>query len=148
MPQLEVDILVLESFLKDKKYSRVKRISISLGKEAKHRLICILNCSINVHKFKRTSSRIIREFNKNIVGGVVVESVRGYWSYYGGLLERHYSCEICSSDLSKIKLNKSYRNIVKSELNRRILKEYVKNPSKPVSEMELRKRFYYGKCKK
>jgi hypothetical protein len=56
--------------------------------------------------------------------------------------------EISSSDLLKVKFSREKFRIVERELDGKLRTTYTRNPSKPKSQMEYRKRAYYGKCKK
>jgi hypothetical protein len=56
--------------------------------------------------------------------------------------------EISSFDLFKVRFSGEQRRIVEKALDGKLKKTYTKNPSKPKSDMEYRKRAYYGKCKR
>ena len=56
--------------------------------------------------------------------------------------------EISSSDLFKVRFSREQKQIVENALDSKLKKTYTKNPSKEKSQMEYRKRAYYGKCKK
>lgn len=56
--------------------------------------------------------------------------------------------EISSFDLVKVRFSREQRRIVEKALDGKLKTIYTKNPSKPKSQMEYRKRAYYGKCKK
>jgi hypothetical protein len=56
--------------------------------------------------------------------------------------------EISSFDLFKVRFSGEQRRIVEKALDGKLKTAYTKNPSKPKSDMEYRKRAYYGKCKR
>lgn len=102
-------------------------------------------------KFKRTPERIIHEINKNLKNIQLFSSSGGY--YYAAWAPYEYEATgyvvyLGESDLEKIKLKKEEKNKIRNALNAIPKKGYVYNPSKDKSEMEYRKRAYYGKCKK
>jgi hypothetical protein len=48
----------------------------------------------------------------------------------------------------KVRMRKDIKNTVNAWLGTRTVKEYKRNPPKELSQMELRKRMYNGKCKR
>jgi hypothetical protein len=147
--KLEIDIVVCkDNFRLD---SKIANIVIKLGNLSKLSLSYTPVPILNFNKFKRSPERIIREINKGI-HSIVFESsntitVLSFWSGFDSI-ETHHIFWIDEEDLSKLKLRKDQRAIVNGELGRKKVKYTVKKPSREKSQMEYRKRAYYGKCKK
>ena len=149
--KLEIDIVVCkDNFRLD---SKIANIVIKFGDLSKLSLSYTPVPILNFNKFKRSPERIIREINKGI-HSIVFESSNtttglSFWSGFGfDSIETHHIFWIDKEDLSKLKLRKDQRAIVNGELGRKKVKYKVKKTSREKSQMEYRKRAYYGKCKK
>ena len=135
-------------------YSRVESnhyiiYSIEVILSNKCSFIVRLQRHIGFHKFRCTAERIVREINKNI------SEVAFYNPQYMDVDHEVWMTstedDTCtfyleSPDLDKIKFSREHMKIVRKELEERYT--YTKNPSKPKSDMEYRKRAYNGKCKR
>ena len=128
--------------------STVQSIEITLSETCK--LVVTIQRPLNFHKFGRSSERIVRELNK------YVRSINFFhfpdymvWSSYAyDITEETYVLWIGSSDLDRVKFSLEQRKIVKKALDGKLKRDFSHNPSKPKSDMEYRKRAYYGKCKR
>jgi hypothetical protein len=99
------------------------------------------------HKFRYSAERVVRILNLNKEGiGVIRDyySIQTYWE----LEKTEEEFEISSFDLFKVRFSGEQRRIVEKALDGKLKTTYTKNLSKPKSQMEYRKRAYYGKCKK
>ena len=147
--KLEVDITVCkDNFRLD---SKIVDIVIKLGDLSKLSLSYTPVPILSFNKFKRSPERIIREINKGINSIVFKSTDLSLWCGYGGFFnstEEHHIFRIDEEDLSKLKLRKDQRAIVNGELGRKKVKYTVKKLSREKSQMEYRKRAYYGKCKR
>ena len=78
-----------------------------------------------------------------------VQSIDMAWSSYAyDITEETHVLWIGSSDLDRVKFSLEQRKIVKKALEGKLKRDFTHNPSKPKSDMEYRKRAYYGKCKR
>ena len=126
--------------------STVQSIEIILSKTCK--LVVTIQRPLNFHKFGRSSERIVRELNKYVRSiNFLHPSDLSFlaWSSYA---EETHVLWIGSSDLDRVKFSLEQRKIVKNALNGKLKRDFSHNPSKPKSDMEYRKRAYYGKCKR
>jgi hypothetical protein len=80
--------------------------------------------------------------------GIEFLRVREYYSPWTpwDCVDAEKEFEISSFDLFKVRFSREQRRMVEKALDLKIT--YTKNPSKPKSDMEYRKRAYYGKCKR
>ena len=98
---------------------------------------------LSYSKFRRTEERVIRKLNSGD-GQVILESSENY--YYSSPLALTTILYMDSSNLHKIRLSKDQRDTIERVIRERSRKVRVYNPSKPTSQMELRKRMWkYGK---
>ena len=108
-----------------------------------------IQSSLNFHKFGRSSERIVRELNKYVRSINFLHSSdyidRSFYAAYDITVETHVLW-IDSSDLYRVKFSLEQRKIVKKALDGNL--KFSHNPPKPKSDMEYRKRAYYGKCKR
>lgn len=125
--------------------STVQSIEITLSETCK--LAVTIQRPLNFHKFGRSSERIVRELNKYVRSINFLHYSSYYMPSYDITRETHVLW-IGSSDLDRVKFSLEQRKIVKKELNGKLKRDFSHNPSKPKSDMEYRKRAYYGKCKR
>ena len=126
----------------------VQSIEIILSETCK--LIVIIQRPLNFHKFGRSSERIVRELNKYVRSINFLHSpyyMARYFHDYDTTEETHVLW-IDSSDLYCVKFSLEQRKIVKKALDGNLKRNFSHNPPKPKSDMEYRKRAYYGKCKR
>jgi hypothetical protein len=147
--RLEVDLMVYKRRLSPLRVT-LEKITIKLGNESTHILTYFPQSPINFSKFRRKSERIIRELSRGAKKLRIESPSDIIWSKWVNYeyLEAHYVCWVDSEDLMKVGMGRELKSVVKSFINRRITKIYTRNPSKPKSDMEYRKRAYYGKCKR
>jgi len=128
--------------------STVQSIEITLSETCK--LVVTIQRPLNFHKFGRSSERIVRELNKYVKSINFLHSpdYMAWSSYAYDITEETHVLWIGSSDLDRVKFSSEQRRIVEKALNEKLKTTYTHNPSKPKSQMEYRKRAYYGKCKK
>lgn len=128
----------------------VNTIEIFLNDTDTKKIFVQVRKTTSYHKFKRTAPRIIHEVNKNLDTTTFHRETHEMWSSYYNEEELECFLYIDSSDLSNIRFSESQRREIKEALDRQIKTKYQTshNPSKSPSQMELRKRAYYGKCKK
>ena len=146
--KLEVDITVYKRRISPLRVT-LEKITIKLGDKSDHSLSYFPESAINFAKFKRDPGRIIRELNRG-ADNLRIEPNQGFWSTWASYdyLEVHYVYWIDSGDLMKVRMRKDIKNTVNAWLGTRTVKEYKRNPPKELSQMELRKRMYNGKCKR
>ena len=120
----------------------VQSLEVTLNENC--RFVVYLQRPITFQKFGRTTERIIREINKNLSSITFLQHASYFmvWSNYS------YVFYLSSADLERIKFSGEQRKIVKRALDGNLKNLYTRNPSKTKSQMEYRKRAYYGKCKK
>lgn len=143
--RLKVKVTILRE--KSTSSSIVEGLEIFLNDGVK--IMLHLQRPISSHKFRYSLERIVRALNlhKKGIGFFRVQECYNAWTSWGWeRIEKEF--EISSSDLFKVKFSRDQRQIVEKELDGKLRKIYTKNPSKPKSQMEYRKRAYYGKCKK
>ena len=156
--KLGVDLSVyrkIRSFYSSTSYEYLKKIdkasvsAIRIYIDEQHLIECYLKVGRSYSKFRRTSENIIHVLNLNSTQIRVSKEVWIRWTPYD-LTEYHEKLEIDSSYLlSNLTIPSSYdRNLVINLLEKKRLKTYVTKPRKEKSQMEYRKRAYYGKCKK
>ena len=155
----------LETKVKVIKESQYKFFLVDDGEKATNNIVQSLevtlseNCRFAVYlqrpitfqKFGRTTERIIREINKNLSSIIFLQHVSDFIAWlptYSYASEITYVFYLGSADLERIKFSREQRKIVKRALDGNLKSLYTRNPSKPKSDMEYRKRAYYGKCKK
>ena len=128
--------------------STVQSIEITLSETCK--LVVTIQRPLNFHKFGRSSERIVRELNKYVRSiNFLHSSDYMTWSSYAyDFTEETHVLWIGSSDLDRVKFSLEQRKIVKKALEGKLKRDFTHNPSKPKSDMEYRKRAYYGKCKR
>ena len=128
--------------------STVQSIEITLSETC--RLAVTIQRPLNFHKFGRSSERIVRELNKYIRNINFLHSPKyaDWYSHAYDITEEIHVLWIGSSDLDRVKFSLEQRKIVKKALEGKPNRDFTHNPSKPKSEMEYRKRAYYGKCKR
>ena len=129
--------------------STVQSIEITLSETCK--LVVTIQRPLNFHKFGRSSERIVRELNKYVRSINFLHHSSDYmvWSSYAyDITEETHVLWIGSSDLDRVKFSLEQRKIVKKALDGKLKRDFSHNPSKPKSDMEYRKRAYYGKCKR
>lgn len=128
--------------------STVQSIEITLSETCK--LAVTIQRPLNFHKFGRSSERIVRELNKYVRSIIFLPSpdYMDRSSYAYDIMKEAYVLWIGSSDLDHVKFSLEQRKIVKKALNGKLKRDFTHNPSKPKSDMEYRKRAYYGKCKR
>lgn len=127
----------------------VQSLEVTLNENC--RFVVYLQRPITFQKFGRTTERIIREINKNLSNitflqhtpDLLIWSTNSFTS-----IEITYVFYLSSADLERIKFSGEQRKIVKKALDGNLKNLYTRNPSKPKSDMEYRKRAYYGKCKR
>ena len=127
----------------------VQSLEVTLSENC--RFVVYLQRPITFQKFGRTTERIIREINKNLSSIIFLQHASDFiaWSTYSYASEITYVFYLGSADLERIKFSREQRKIVKRALDGNLKSLYTtRNPSKPKSQMEYRKRAYYGKCKK
>jgi hypothetical protein len=123
----------------------VQSLEVTLSENCK--FVVYLQRPITFQKFGRTTERIIREINKNLNSITFLHPDFMAWSSSScDSVEITYVFYLGSADLERIKFSGEQRKIVKKALDGNLI--YTRNPSKPKSDMEYRKRAYYGKCKK
>ena len=158
--RLETKVIVLKK-LKPKYYygfdddetktlcRTVQSIEITLTETCK--LVVTIQRPLNFHKFGRSSERIVRELNKYVRSISCLHSSdyidRSFYAAYVFTKETHVFW-IDSSDLYRVKFSLEQRKIVKKALDGNLKRDFSHNPPKPKSDMEYRKRAYYGKCKR
>ena len=127
--------------------SIVQSLEIFLNDQTK--IMLFLQRPTSSHKFRHNSEKIVRVLNmyKRGINFLRVRDCYDTWTSWEWE-ETEKEFEIWSSDLSKIKFSGEQRKIVKRALDGNLKSLYTRNPSKPKSQMEYRKRAYYGKCKK
>ena len=126
----------------------VQSIEITLSETCK--LVVTIQRPLNFYKFGRSSERIVRELNKYVRSINFLQSpyyMNGYFHDYNTTEETHVLW-IDSSDLYRVKFSLEQRKIVKKVLDGNLKRDFSHNPPKPKSDMEYRKRAYYGKCKR
>ena len=126
----------------------VQSLEVTLSENC--RFVVYLQRPITFQKFGRTTERIIREINKNLSSITFLQHPDFMvWSPYScDSVEITYVFYLGSADLERIKFSGEQRKIIKKALDGNLKSLYTRNPSKPKSDMEYRKRAYYGKCKK
>ena len=126
----------------------VQSLEVTLSENC--RFVVYLQRPITFQKFGRTTERIIREINKNLSSITFLQHTSDFiaWPTYSYASEITYVFYLGSADLERIKFSREQRKIVKRALDGNLKSLYTRNPSKPKSDMEYRKRAYYGKCKK
>lgn len=126
----------------------VKSIEITLSETCK--LVVTIQRPLNFHKFRRSSERIVRELNKYVMSINFLPSSNyiAWTSYAYDITEETHVLWIGFSDLDRVKFSLEQRKIVKKALDEKLKRDFSHNPSKPKSDMEYRKRAYYGKCKR
>ena len=127
--------------------SIVQSLEIFLNGQTK--IMLYLQRPTSSHKFRHNSERIVRILNlyKKKIEFLRVQDYYSTWTGWGCVnIEEEF--EIGSSDLFKVRFSGEQRQIVEKALDVKLKTTYTKNPSKPKSQMEYRKRYYYGKCKK
>ena len=128
----------------------VQSLEVILNENCK--FVVYLQRPITFQKFGRTTERIIREINKNLSSITFLQhdsSFIAWWYTSYASAEITYVFYLGSADLERIKFSGEQRKIVKKALDGNLKSiYYTRNPSKPKSDMEYRKRAYYGKCKK
>ena len=102
------------------------------------------------HKFRYNSEKVVRVLNlyKKGIDFWMVRDDYYDWRTSWEWEEIEKEFEISSSDLFKVRFSGEQRRIVEKALDGKLKTTYTKNPSKPKSQMEYRKRAYYGKCKR
>lgn len=126
--------------------STVRSIEITLSKTCK--LVVTIQRPLNFRKFRRSSERIVRELNKYVRSINFLQSP-DYMTWYSyDIAEETHVLWIGSSDLDRVKFSSDQRKIVRRALDGKLKRDFTHNPSKPKSDMEYRKRAYYGKCKR
>ena len=125
--------------------STVQSIEITLSETCK--LAVTIQRPLNFHKFGRSSERIVRELNKYVRNINFLHSP-DYMAWSSDITEETHVLWIGSSDLDRVKFSLEQRKIVKKALDGKLKRDFSHNPSKPKSDMEYRKRAYYGKCKR
>ena len=125
----------------------VQSLEVTLSENC--RFVVYLQRPITFQKFGRTTERIIREINKNLSSITFLQHASDFmaWSTYSYVTTYVYFY-LGSADLERIKFSGEQRKIVKRALDGNLKSLYTRNPSKPKSDMEYRKRAYYGKCKR
>lgn len=128
--------------------SIVQSIEITLSETCK--FVVTIQKPLNFHKFKRSSERIVRELNKYVRSINFLQSpdYMAWPSYSYDITKETHVLWIYSSDLDHVKFSLEQRKIVRKELDGMLKRRFSRNPSKPKSDMEYRKRAYYGKCKR
>ena len=128
--------------------STVQSIEITLSETCK--LVVTIQRPLNFHKFGRSSERIVRELNKYVrsINFLHSPDYMAWSSYAYDITEETHVLWIGSSDLDRVKFSLEQRKIVKKALDGKLKRDFTHNPSKPKSDMEYRKRAYYGKCKR
>ena len=128
--------------------STVQSIEITLSETCK--LVVTIQRPLNFHKFGRSSERIVRELNKYVrsINFLHSPDYMALASYAYDITEETHVLWIGSSDLDHVKFSLEQRKIVKKALDGKLKRDFTHNPSKPKSDMEYRKRAYYGKCKR
>lgn len=127
----------------------VQSLEVTLSENC--RFVVYLQRPITFQKFGRTTERIIREINKNLSSITFLQHTPDLliWSTNSfAYIEITYVFYLGSADLERIKFSGEQRKIVKKALDGKLRTTYTRNPSKPKSDMEYRKRAYYGKCKR
>ena len=127
----------------------VQSLEVTLSENC--RFVVYLQRPITFQKFGRTTERIIREINKNLSSITFLQHTSDFIAWqptYSYASEITYVFYLDSADLERIKFSREQRKIVKRALDGNLKSLYTRNPSKPKSDMEYRKRAYYGKCKK
>ena len=113
----------------------VQSIEITLSETCK--LIVIIQRPLNFHKYVRSINFLHSSDYLD----------RSFYAAYDITVETHVFW-IDSSDLYRVKFSLEQRKIVKKALDRNLKRDFSHNPPKPKSDMEYRKRAYYGKCKR
>ena len=145
--KLPVDVTVYKRF-ESQQYSRIETIKISFLNL--HIIYSPKKPLVNFAKFKRTPERIIRLLNRE-PNKIILETPSDIWlwsDWNEDKIIHHHFLQIDSYDLLKVKLRKEQRKIINREIDEVIKRRFIHNPPKKASEMEYRKRAYYGKCKK
>ena len=127
--------------------SIVRSLEIFLNDQTK--IMLHLQRPISSHKFRHSSGKIMRILNlyKKGIEFLRVRDDYDWWtSWEWEEIEKEF--EIGSSDLDRVKFSLEQRKIVKKALDGKLKRDFSHNPSKPKSDMEYRKRAYYGKCKR
>jgi hypothetical protein len=128
----------------------VQSLEVTLSENC--RFVVYLQRPITFQKFGRTTERIIREINKNLSSITFLQHstdfIAWWYTYSYAYPEITYVFYLGSADLERIKFSGEQRKIIKRALDGNLKSLYTRNPSKPKSDMEYRKRAYYGKCKK
>ena len=127
--------------------SIVQSLEIFLNDQTK--IMLHLQRPTSSHKFRYSSERVVRVLNmyKKGINFLRIQNYYSAWrSWDWEEIEKEF--EISSSDLFKVRFSTEQRQIVENALDGKLKKTYTKNPSKEKSQMEYRKRYYYGKCKK
>ena len=126
--------------------STVQSIEITLSETCK--LAITIQRPLNFNKFRRSSERIVRELNKYVRSINFLHSSNYIDLPTFDIMEETHVLWIGSSDLDRVKFSLEQRKIVKKALDGKLKRDFSHNPSKPKSDMEYRKRAYYGKCKR
>jgi len=128
--------------------STVQSIEITLSETCK--LAVTIQRPLNFHKFGRSSERIVRELNKYVrsINFLHSPDYMDCAVYAYDITKYTHVLWIGSSDLDSVKFSLEQRRIVKKALDGKLMRDFSHNPSKPKSDMEYRKRAYYGKCKR
>ena len=127
--------------------SIVQSLEIFLNDQIK--ITLYLQRPTSSHKFRYNSERVVKILNlyKKGINFLRVQDCYGSWTSWDWE-ETEEEFEISSFDLFKIRFSREQRQIIEKALVGKLKTTYTKNPSKPKSQMEYRKRAYYGKCKK
>ena len=143
--RLKVKVTILKK--RSTPSSTIQSLDIFLNDQTK--IVLHLQRPTSSHKFRHSSEKVVRVLNLYKKGIEFLE-VRDYFSTWIGWdweeIEKEF--EIGSSDLDRVKFSLEQRKIVKKALDGKLKRDFSHNPSKPKSDMEYRKRAYYGKCKK
>lgn len=140
--KLKVKVTILKK--KSTPSSIIQRLEIFLNDKTK--IVLHLQRPTSSHKFRHSPEKIVRVLNL-YKKGIEFLSVQVYYNSWTtwDCVDIKKEFEISSSDLLKVRFFREQRRIVEKALDGKI---YIKNPSKPKSDMEYRKRAYYGKCKR
>jgi len=126
--------------------SIVRSLEIFLNGQIK--IVLHLQRPTSSHKFRHSSERVVRILNMYKKGINFLRVLDNFIVRWTDLEEIEKEFEISSFDLVKVRFSREQRRIVEKALDGKLKTIYTKNPSKPKSQMEYRKRAYYGKCKK
>lgn len=127
--------------------SIVQSLEIFLNDQTK--IMLYLQRPTSSYKFRHSSERVVRALNmyKKGIEFLRVQEYYGRWTSWD-CVDAEKEFEISSFDLFKVRFSREQRRMVEKALDGKLKTTYTKNPSKPKSDMEYRKRAYYGKCKR